>query len=98
MGNSIELSTADGKRFTGELNFTVNYNSENQTLGLTLNETGGTPVSKQVLEAVKRACMDSDFQRYALVALQKKRRNPKLEAVLSFKNGFVDPKTTFVQD
>gem|GEM_PF-2615216 len=95
VGNSIELSTADGKRFTGEINFTVNYNSENQTLGLTLGEGS---VSKSVLEVVKKACMDNDFQKYALTALQKKRRNPKLEVVLSFKNGFVDPKTTFVQD
>jgi hypothetical protein len=42
--------------------------------------------------------MDKDFQSYALVALKKKRRNPKLELVLSFKKGFVNPKETFIQD
>jgi len=98
VGNSVELSNPDGKRFTGELDFTLTYNPENQMLGLTFNEGKNIPVSKQVIEAVKKACIDDDFQKYASVALKKKRRNPKLDLVLSFKNGFVDPKTTFVQD
>jgi len=98
VGNSVELSTPDGKRFTGELDFTLTYNPENEMLGLTFNEGKNIPVSKQVINAVKKACMDDDFQRYAFVALKRKRRNPKLDLVLSFKNGFVDPKTTFVQD
>ncbi len=98
VGNSVELSNPDGKKFTGELDFTLTYNPENQTLGLTFNEDKNIPVSKQVIEAVKKACMDDDFQKYAFVALRKKRRNPRLDLVLSFKNGFVDPKTTFVQD
>ena len=42
--------------------------------------------------------MIDNFQKYAFIALKKKRRNPKLDLVLSFKNGFVEPKTTFVQD
>ncbi|MBI3274340.1 MAG: hypothetical protein HYZ69_04310 [Candidatus Colwellbacteria bacterium] len=96
VGNSVELSNPDGRGFTGELDFTIIYNPENQTLGLTFNKD--ISVSKQVVEAVKKACLDDDFQKYALVALQKKRRNPKLDVVLSFKNGFVDPKTSFVQD
>jgi hypothetical protein len=51
-----------------------------------------------LMEVVKSACMDDDFQKYALVALKKKRRNPKLDLVLAFKDGFVEPKNTFVQD
>jgi len=98
VGNSIELNTPDEKRFTGELNFTLTYNPENQMLGLQFNEDKNIPVSKEVIEAVKQACTDDDFQRYAFVALKKKRRNPKLDLILSFKNGFVEPKTTFVQD
>ncbi len=98
IGNSIELVSSDGKRFNGELNFTLTYNIENQMLGLRFDEDKNIPVSREVIEAIKTACMDDDFQKYALVSLQKKRRNPKLDLVLSFKDGFIDPKTTFVQD
>ncbi|MCF7831877.1 MAG: hypothetical protein K9M36_03265, partial [Candidatus Pacebacteria bacterium] len=98
IGNSIELTTPDEKGFSGELNFTLTYNTENQMLGLQFNEDKNIPVSKEVIDAIKKSCMDDDFQRYALIALRKKRRNPELDLILSFKNGFVDPKTTFVQD
>ena len=97
VGNTIELTDPNGQKFTGELDFTISYNPETQTLGLTLNKDNSIPVSREVLGAVKKACTDDDFQRYALVALKKKRRNPKLDLVLSFKNGLVDPGTTFVQ-
>ncbi|MDO8598483.1 MAG: hypothetical protein Q7S02_00050 [bacterium] len=98
VGNSVELSNAEGRRFTGELEFVMTYNPESQALGLSLNESTETAVSRSVLEAVKKACMDKDFQKYALVSLKKKRKNPRLDLVLSFRNGFVDPKKTFVQD
>ena len=97
VGNSVELTNPDGRRFNGELDFTMVYNPENKMLGLTFNEENNVPMSKEVIDAIKDACMDTDFQKYALVALRKKRRNPKLDLVLSFKNGYVDPKTTFVQ-
>ena len=101
VGNSIELSNSDGKRFDGELDFSMTYNPENQMLGLAFNKGKNDIVSKKVIEAVKKACVDDDFQRYALFALRKKRRtltgNPKLDLVLSFKNGVVDPSKTFVQ-
>ncbi len=97
VGNSIELSNPDGKRFTGELNFTLTYDQKTEKFALVFTKATNTPVSREVIEAVKKACMDDDFQKYAFVALKKKRRNPKLDLILSFKNGFVDPKTTFVQ-
>jgi hypothetical protein len=96
VGNSIELVSGD-KKFTGELTFAMTYSLENKMLGLEFVK-GSVPVSRKILTAVKEACMDDDFQKYALFALKKKRREPRLDLVLSFKNGFVDPKKTFVQD
>ena len=98
VGNSIELNGSNEKRFTGELNFTLTYDAENEALELEFSKENDSPISKAVVEAVKQACLDNDFQKYALIALRKKRRNPKLDLILSFKNGFVEPKTTFVQD
>ncbi|OGZ58368.1 MAG: hypothetical protein A3B96_01895 [Candidatus Spechtbacteria bacterium RIFCSPHIGHO2_02_FULL_43_15b] len=97
VGNSIELKTSTKKGFTGELNFTLTYNLEKQMLGLKFNEEN-MPVSEEVIQAIKEACMDYDFQKYALTSLRKKRRNPMIDLVLSFKNGFVNPRATFAQD
>ena len=66
-------------------------------LGLKFNEEN-MPVSEEVIQAIKEACMDYDFQKYALTSLRKKRRNPMIDLVLSFKNGFVNPRATFAQD
>jgi hypothetical protein len=98
VGNMVELRTSEGKQFTGELTFTLTYDKARDELGLLYSEENGSPVSQQVVNAVRAACMDKDVQKYALVALKKKRRNPKLDVVLSFKNGFVDPRTTFIQE
>ena len=97
IGNSIEVIGPDGKRLTGEVSFTMTYDPENKQMGLVLG-ADTSAISKELMDAVKESCVDKDFQKYALTVLRKKRRNPRMDIVLSFKNGFVDPKKTFVQD
>ncbi|MBP6868584.1 MAG: hypothetical protein KBC16_00540 [Candidatus Pacebacteria bacterium] len=95
VGNKIEVFGRNGRPFTGELSFELTSNPD-QMLGITL--TGGQEeVSGEAYQTIKSACENKDFQKYAFVALQKKRRNQKLEMVIGFKNGKVDPRNTFVQ-
>lgn len=96
IGNALELTREGERRFTGEIDFSMTLDESGENLGLMLNP-GSRSVPQEVFDRVKAACTDKDFQRYALIALRKKRRNPKLDIVLGFKNGYVDPKTTFVQ-
>ena len=86
------------KKFTGEIVFNLTYDSQTRKLGFELSKDTTMAIGGNVVAAVKKACEDTDFQKYASIALLKKRRNPKLDLILSFKDGFVDPKTTFVQD
>ena len=95
IGNKIEVIDRNGRPLTGEITFEMTSNPD-QMLGITL--TGGQEkVSGEAYQTIKSACENKDFQKYAFVALQKKRRNQKLDLVIAFKNGKVDPKNTFVQ-
>src|SRR5262249_987809 len=99
----IELDRLNGDRFEGHIDFSMIFEPDTERLGLTFEKAvdkkeGEMALSADVIVAIEDACNDPDFQKYALVALKKKRRNPKLDLVLNFKNGFVDPKESYVQD
>ena len=97
VGNSIEVKNSEGKGFTGELNFEVDYDPSSWQIELVFNGGSSESISDDIKEAVKSACSDYDFQRYAINALQKKRRNRKIDIALAFTNGKLNPQNTFVQ-
>ncbi len=97
VGNAIEVETPKGP-FTGKLDFELDYDLNSWELKLTFKGGASTSVSKGIEQAVRNACSDYDFQRYALTALNKKRRNRKIDIALSFRSGKLDPQETFVQN
>ena len=99
IGNRVEAQTerGDGEAdFTGEANFSLRYDELEKRFTLTVEE-GNINISQELLQEVNNACNDRDFQRYAIDALRKRRRNPKLELTVAFKNGKMDPRNTIVE-
>lgn len=93
MGNSFDLSD----RFTGDLDFILEYNLQENRFGLRFNGGDTEGVSAEFLSEMQRAVTDQYFQRYAINLLGKRRRNPRLDLNVSFKSGKVNPRNTFVQ-
>ena len=99
IGNRVEAQIERGggeADFTGEANFSLLYDESEKRFTLTVEE-GDMDISQELLDEVNNACNDKDFQRYAIDALRKRRRNPKLGLTVAFKNGKMDPRNTIVE-
>ncbi len=85
--------------FTGELRFDILFASAANILSLSYEGGEGAPssISRALGNEIVRICEDKDFQRYAVSALRKKRRDPKLGIFIRYKDGRVDQQNTFVQ-
>lgn len=93
IGNAIEVQGG----FTGGVDFTLTFNEETASFKLQFKGGSSGSISTGLTQATLSACTDEYFQRYAINALRKRRRNPQLELSISFKNGKMDPRNTFVQ-
>ncbi len=97
VGNQLQLKSGEGG-FTGEFTFQIRY--DEGTKKFTLQFVGGSApaTSLELFRTVENAVSDTYFQRYALSALGKRRRNPKLEVGVAFREGKIDPRKTYVQE
>ena len=98
VGNEIEVQDKNGKGFNGHLDFELDYDPNSWEIQLVFKGGSSDRISNQIIDSVMKACADKDFQRYAINALQKKRRNRMIDIVLTFSSGKLNPQETFVQN
>jgi hypothetical protein len=113
VGNSVEVESIKNSKmetpdkgplkgrspgFTGNLRFELRYSQESDSLLLSFEGGDVSNISTEMFEELESTCRDSYFQTYAISALNKRRRDPKLELNLSFRSGYVNPGNTFVQE
>ena len=101
LGNEIELSSsADGtkKPFNGDITFELAFDKTKNEFSLVFSDGKKVgSLNARFWQELTSAWMDPEFQKYALSALRKRRRNPRLEIIVSYKNGKMNPRGTFVQ-
>jgi hypothetical protein len=96
VGNFIELESSEGKRVFQDFKFKIEYDKRGEKLRLLLGENS-QDLPKEVIDIVKKAAEDVSFQTYALTSLRRKRANiASLDLKLSFINGYLDPRSSYV--
>ncbi len=100
LANRIQLLTSakDKTPYQGEIRFEVSFDAENDLFELQFKAGKLRSISQDLFEAVSATLDDTYVQRYTLSALARRRRNPRLEIVLAFNKGVVDPRNTYVQE
>lgn len=83
--------------FSGNVDFGLTYDAFSEKFIVNFNGGDTEGLSGEFLNGVNRVLQDKYFQKYALSALSKRRRNPKLDLNLAFKRGKVNPADTYVQ-
>ena len=85
-------------KFNGSVEFELTYLADEAKFNITYIQSSVVKkISSEFLGGLILALSDEYFQRYALSALGKRRRDPKLSLNISFLRGKVNPKNTFVQ-
>jgi hypothetical protein len=97
VGNFVELEDSDSRRVTGDFSFSLEYDKDSNTLKL-IPGKNTEKLPQEVINVVQRAAEDESFQNYALLSLRGKRSTvSRLNINISYSNGYLDPKSSFVE-